>query len=76
MPKKRQTLLFSATFAPALQELIREVCHSPEKVDVAKNSPAHTVTHSVYPVAQHLKVDLLLKVRVKMRVEPTASPNA
>ena len=65
MPKKRQTLLFSATFAPALQELIREVCHSPEKVDVAKNSPAHTVAHSVYPVAQHLKVDLLLKVLEK-----------
>ena len=71
MPKKRQTLLFSATFAPALQELIREVCHSPEKVDVAKNSPAHTVTHSVYPVAQHLKVDLLLKVLEKSSVGPT-----
>jgi ATP-dependent RNA helicase RhlE len=65
MPKKRQTLLFSATFAPALQELIREVCHSPEKVDVAKNTPARTVAHSVYPVAQHLKVDLLLKVLEK-----------
>ena len=71
MPKKRQTLLFSATFAPALQELIREVCHNPEKVDVAKNTPAHTVTHSVYPVAQHLKVDLLLKVLEKSSVGST-----
>ena len=71
MPKQRQTLLFSATFAPALQELIREVCHNPEKVDVAKNSPARTVTHSVYPVAQHLKVDLLLKVLEKSSVGST-----
>jgi ATP-dependent RNA helicase RhlE len=62
LPQKRQTMLFSATFAPDLQKLIKEVCHEPVKVDVATDQAAHTVTHAIFPVSQHLKLDLLLKI--------------
>ncbi|MES2202308.1 MAG: DEAD/DEAH box helicase [candidate division FCPU426 bacterium] len=62
LPKERQTLLFSATFAPELQALIKEVCRHPVRIDVAGNEPTATVAHALYPVPHHLKTALLLKI--------------
>ncbi len=60
LPAKRQTMLFSATFAPELNHLAAQTLRNPLRVDVGLSAPAQTVAHALYPVAQHLKTPLLL----------------
>ncbi len=60
LPKERQTMLFSATFAPELLTLIKHELKHPKRVSVAMEAPAETVDHCFYPVANHLKTDLLI----------------
>ena len=60
VPKQRQTLLFSATMPDALRGLAHECLTNPATVQVNYTSPVTTVTHSLYPVVEHLKTSLLL----------------
>jgi len=62
VPKKRQTLLFSATMPTAIRRLAGDVLRDPTTVQVGTTAPADTVHHALYPVAQHLKTALLLKL--------------
>ncbi len=60
-PKKRQTLLFSATVPTEIERVVSWAMHEPERVEIgARRSPAETVTHAFYPVASTQKFDLLL----------------
>ncbi len=60
LPPKRQTLLFSATMPEAIRGLAGETLRKPVTVQVDRVAPAVTVSHALYPVAQHLKTPLLL----------------
>jgi ATP-dependent RNA helicase RhlE len=40
LPRRRQSLLFSATFAPAVQALAQGLLHDPVRVDIAPELPA------------------------------------
>jgi ATP-dependent RNA helicase RhlE len=60
LPRRRQTLLFSATMPEAIRGLANETLTSPETVQVDRVAPAVTVSHALYPVEQHLKTALLL----------------
>jgi ATP-dependent RNA helicase RhlE len=60
VPKKRQTMLFSATFPREVEALAADELHQPARADVGKSKAAHTVTHALYPVPNHLKADLLV----------------
>ena len=61
LPKKRQTLLFSATFAPAIKALAMDFMHNPLEVSVsAPNTVTTLVSHQVHPVDAARKRDLLL----------------
>ena len=63
VPAKRQTLLFSATMPPPIAELSREMLKSPATINIERRSaPAVGITHAVYPVPQHLKPSLLVKL--------------
>ncbi|MCF8128766.1 MAG: DEAD/DEAH box helicase [Deltaproteobacteria bacterium] len=62
LPKKRQTLLFSATMPTEIRRLANDVLREPVTVQVGTVAPADTVSHALYPVAQHLKAALLLKL--------------
>ncbi|MDZ7316882.1 MAG: DEAD/DEAH box helicase [candidate division KSB1 bacterium] len=62
MPKKRQTLMFSATFPREVEQLAAEALHQPQRVTLALAKPVHTVSHALYPVAPHLKTPLLLEL--------------
>lgn len=62
LPPQRQTLLFSATMPPEIRGLAREILHDPVTVQVDLVAPASTVTHALYPVAQHLKTPLLMEL--------------
>jgi ATP-dependent RNA helicase RhlE len=60
LPKRRQTLMFSATLSKEIEGLTHEFQHQPKIVQIGKRSnPAETVTQFIYEVPKHLKVGLL-----------------
>jgi ATP-dependent RNA helicase RhlE len=62
-PRQRHTALFSATIPPQIESLIKWAMHNPETIEIgARRSPAETVKHVIYPVADSQKTDLLLKL--------------
>jgi len=63
LPPRRQTLFFSATMPPPIAELSREMLKHPATINLErKSAPAVGITHAAYPVPQHLKASLLLKL--------------
>ena len=69
IPAKRQTLLFSATMPPEIRSLAGESLSNPVTVQVGIAAPAETVSHALYPVAQHQKTPLLLKLLQQTRTD-------
>ncbi|ESE40135.1 DEAD/DEAH box helicase [Shewanella decolorationis] len=58
--KKRQNLLFSATFSSAVKNLANEMMVKPQVISADKqNTTADTVSQVVYPVEQRRKRELL-----------------
>ncbi|MCC6347553.1 MAG: DEAD/DEAH box helicase [Nitrospirales bacterium] len=62
LPQQRQTLLFSATMPDAIRHLAHDVLNEPVTIQVNTTAPAETVSHALYPVPQHLKTSLLIKL--------------
>jgi ATP-dependent RNA helicase RhlE len=61
IPKRRQTLFFSATMPPPIAELSKEMLHNPATISLERRAmPATGITQAVYPVPQHLKSALLV----------------
>jgi len=59
-PKARQTLFFTATLPPELEQLAGWALNNPVKVEIGRQrSPAETVAHAFYPVVASQKFDLL-----------------
>jgi superfamily II DNA/RNA helicase len=62
-PKKRQTLLFSATVSQPVKALANKLLKNHQLISVAKqNAIADTVEHLVYPVGEHQKADLFIEL--------------
>ena len=63
LPKRRQTLMFSATLSKAIESLARRFLYQPKMVQIGKRSnPADTVAQCVYEVPGHLKNVMLLEL--------------
>ena len=59
----RQTMLFSATTSPAVNELSHKILKNHQQIRVAKvNSTADTVNHVIYPVEESRKIELFEKL--------------
>jgi ATP-dependent RNA helicase RhlE len=70
LPRKRQTLLFGATIPAEIRRLAREILVDPVTIQVGETAPVATVSHAIYPVQNHLKTALLIKI---LRQTPTGS---
>jgi len=69
-PKQRHTSLFSATIPPEIETLIQWAMKNPEIVQIgARRSPAETVRHVVYPVADEQKSELLLALLAEVNFD-------
>lgn len=62
VPTHRQTMLFSATFPKEIEHLAAQTLHKPKRVAIGLARPVHTVAHTLFPVSQHLKRGLLIKL--------------
>ncbi|HET6845519.1 MAG TPA: DEAD/DEAH box helicase [Anaerolineales bacterium] len=60
VPAQRQTMLFSATFPPEVEQLAAHTLTQPQRIAMGLARPAYTVSHALYPVPAHLKTPLLL----------------
>ena len=60
VPSKRQTLFFSATMPNEIRTLAVKILKDPETVQIGTIAPAKTVSHSLYPVPDKKKRDLLV----------------
>jgi len=62
-PRQRHTSLFSATIPPQIGTLIQWAMKDPETIQIgARRTPAETVKHVIYPVADSQKTDLVLEL--------------
>ena len=69
LPRERQTLLFSATFAPAIRKLAQDFMHAPETVEVAaQNTTSANVEQHVLAVDTARKRDLLERLIVDLNM--------
>ncbi len=60
LPKRRQTLLFSASLSREIEALTHEFQHNPKVIEIGRRAnPADTVTQLVYEVQMHQKPALL-----------------
>lgn len=63
LPTKRQTLFFSATMPPEIQQLTTHMLNNPVTIQVERQSgPAVSIAQTIYPVPSHLKSSLLLQM--------------
>ena len=62
VPPGKQTLLFSATMPRDIRKLVEDFMHEPVKVQINHSKPVDTVSHALYPVEQHQKTELLMKL--------------
>jgi ATP-dependent RNA helicase RhlE len=61
IPKKRRTMMFSATMPPAIEELARTILHDPLRIDILPVGKAAVgITHRLYVVAPENKRACLL----------------
>src|ERR1051326_1845008 len=70
LPKKRQTLFFSATMPAPVAALSRDMLVSPASIDIERPAaPAVGITHAVYPVPGELKTGLLVALLEQAHLE-------
>ncbi|MDX1413933.1 MAG: DEAD/DEAH box helicase [Candidatus Promineifilaceae bacterium] len=60
VPKRRQTLFFSATMPPDIRRLSRQILKDPRTVQIGVIAPAKTVSHALFPVTHKMKKSLLM----------------
>jgi ATP-dependent RNA helicase RhlE len=59
-PAKRQTLLFSATIPPKLEEVAKFALRNAQRIEIARAKPvAESINHVIHPVTENQKLDLL-----------------
>lgn len=59
LPKKRQTLLFSATMPFRIRKLASRILHNPEEINLAVSQPATGIDQSVYKLYDNQKLPLI-----------------
>jgi ATP-dependent RNA helicase RhlE len=69
VPTQRQTMLFSATFPSEIEQLAAQTLRHPKRIAIGLSRPAHTVSHALFPVPQHLKKALLLELLKKTNTD-------
>ncbi|WP_370089663.1 DEAD/DEAH box helicase [Ekhidna sp.] len=62
LPNLKQTSMFSATMAPKIEKLAREILKDPKKIELALAKPAENISQEVYRVEEGYKTELISKL--------------
>ena len=70
LPRNRQTMKFSATFAPELERLAKDMLHEPDRITIGiVAAPAEAVRQLIVPVRQDDKSKMLLQILEEEHME-------
>ncbi|MFT4735925.1 MAG: ATP-dependent RNA helicase RhlE [Paraglaciecola sp.] len=59
LPKKRQNLMFSATMAPKIRTLAKDILHEPKEINIAVSMPAEKIIQVGFSVYETQKIPLI-----------------
>jgi superfamily II DNA/RNA helicase len=59
LPKKRQTLMFSATMPPKIRSMSKHIMKNPEEIALERSKPAEGVIQAVYMINDTQKLPLI-----------------
>ncbi len=59
LPKKRQNLMFSATMAPKMRSLAKQILNNPKSINISLAKPAEGVLQAAYMVFDNQKTALI-----------------
>jgi len=62
LPKKRQTLLFSATMAPKIRAMAAKILHEPQQITISIAKPAEGIDQQAYNIHDQQKQALLTEI--------------
>ena len=62
LPKKRQTLLFSATMAPKIRTMAGKILHEPQQITISIAKPAEGINQQAYFIHDQQKQALLTDI--------------
>lgn len=62
LPKKRQTVMFSATMPPKIRKLASNLLTDPEQINISISKPAEGINQQVYLIHDEQKVPLLTEI--------------
>ncbi|PHR26830.1 MAG: DEAD/DEAH box helicase [Desulfotalea sp.] len=71
LPRKRQSLVFSATMPKEIRHLAEEILYKPVSVQINHTLPAPTISHTLFQVARPQKTALLKKLIVEQEMTST-----
>jgi ATP-dependent RNA helicase RhlE len=71
LPRRRQNLLFSATMPRAIRGLADDLLRDPHVAELSHSTPAATIEHALYPVAEGRKQALLERILSDERAAST-----
>ncbi len=59
LPKNRQTIMFSATMPPKIQEMAKTIQNNPEIISIAISRPPDTILQSAYICHEPQKIEII-----------------
>jgi len=59
LPKKHQTLMFSATMPKSIRQLAQKILHNPAEISLAISRPVETVDQKAYLIFEEQKIKML-----------------
>jgi superfamily II DNA/RNA helicase len=59
LPKKHQTLMFSATMPGSIRQLAQKVLHNPAEISLSISTPAEGVDQKVYLISEEQKIAVI-----------------
>jgi len=62
LPKKRQNLMFSATFPPKIRQLTKQLLHDPVSISIAISKPNKGILQTAYLIHNHQKIKLVTQL--------------
>ncbi len=71
LPRKRQSLVFSATMPEEIRHLTKEILYKPATIQVNHTIPAPTISHVLYRVAKEQKTSLLKNIFQEHEMDTT-----
>ena len=67
LPKKRQTLMFSATMPPKIQTLAKTILNKPEVIEISMSRPPDSIMQSAYICHENQKTPIISQLFAKKK---------